>query len=148
MIRKRLSVLRVLEACVFFAIPCLSSGAQGGNRTIAQFAHTAWGANDGAPGPVLALAQGLDGYLWLGTPDGLYRFDGVLSERYEPQSGGPFPVGAVTALLALPDGSLWIAFRPGAISLLRNGKARNFTDRDGLSSPGIRHFAQDQEGTI
>jgi ligand-binding sensor domain-containing protein len=31
-----------------------------------------------------ALAQTTDGFLWLGTAQGLYRFDGVSFERYEP----------------------------------------------------------------
>ena len=93
MIRKCLYVLQVLEACLFFAIACSSSGAQGGNRTIAQFAHTAWGAKDGAPRPIRALAQGSDGYLWLGSTNGLYRFDGITFERYQPASGRPIPGG-------------------------------------------------------
>ena len=45
--------------------------------SIAQFAHTAWSAKDGVPSMIQALAQTKDGYLWLGTPGGLYRFDGV-----------------------------------------------------------------------
>jgi PAS domain S-box-containing protein len=117
-------------------------------RTIGQFQHTAWGPKDGAPSPVTRLAQTSDGYLWLGGHDGLYRFDGVVFERYQPQSGGPFPVGTVSSLLALPTGDLWIAFMPGAISLLRNGNATNYTTRDGVPNGGIWSFAQDREGTI
>jgi PAS domain S-box-containing protein len=117
-------------------------------RTIGQFQHTEWGPKDGAPSPVTRLAQSADGYLWLGTHDGLYRFDGVVFERYQPQSGGPFPIGAVSSLLALPNGDLWIAFMPGAISLLRQGIAMNYTTRDGVPNGGIWSFAQDRDGTI
>ncbi len=39
--------------------------------------HVSWSQHDGGPGPVLALAQTPDGWLWLGTTSGLYRFDGV-----------------------------------------------------------------------
>jgi ligand-binding sensor domain-containing protein len=35
-------------------------------------------------GSVLALQKSTDGFLWLGTAQGLYRFDGVSFERYEP----------------------------------------------------------------
>jgi PAS domain S-box-containing protein len=117
-------------------------------RTVGQFQHTAWGPKDGAPSPVTRLAQTSDGYLWLGSHDGLYRFDGVVFERYQPQSGGPFPVGTVSSLLALPTGDLWIAFMPGAISLLRNGNATNYTTRDGVPNGGIWSFVQDREGAI
>ena len=117
-------------------------------RTIKQFQHTAWGPKDGAPSPVTRLAQTSDGYLWMGSHDGLYRFDGVVFEHYQPQSGAPFPVGTVSALLALPNGDLWIAFMPGAISLLRNGNATNYTARNGVPNGGIWSFAQDRDGTI
>jgi PAS domain S-box-containing protein len=93
------------------------------------------------------LAQTSDGYLWLGGPEGLYRFDGVVFERYQPQSGGPFPV-RVSSLLALPNGDLWIGFPSRGISLLRNGQATNYTSRDGVPEGVIRSLAQDREGTI
>ena len=46
-------------------------------KSITQLTHTAWSAKDGIPGPVRAMAQTQDGYLWLGTEAGLYRFDGL-----------------------------------------------------------------------
>src|ERR1700679_2943505 len=81
-----------LQICLFLALTCSCAAALDSDRTIAQFAHTSWGARDGAPSPVTALAQTSDGFLWLGSPDGLYRFDGVVFERYRPQSGGLFRV--------------------------------------------------------
>jgi ligand-binding sensor domain-containing protein len=122
----------MLEVCLFLALACSCSAALDSDRTIAQFAHTAWGPNDGAPSAIDALAQTPDGYLWLGSHDGLYRFDGVVFERYQPQSGDPFPARAVSSLLALPNGDLWIGFFPGAITLLRNGIAKNYTVREGV----------------
>jgi PAS domain S-box-containing protein len=127
---------------------CACSAAFGSDRTIAQFAHTAWDAKEGAPSAITALAQSVDGYLWLGNHDGLYRFDGVVFERYQPQSGGPFPVGTVSSLMALPNGDLWIAFMPGVICLLRNGNATNYTAREGVPNGGIWSFARDRNGTI
>src|SRR6266850_7969229 len=49
--------------------------------TIAQYIHTAWKAQDGAPADAWSLAQTADGWLWLGTSTGLYRFDGIRFER-------------------------------------------------------------------
>jgi len=94
------------------------------------------------------LAQTSDGYLWLGSPDGLYRFDGVVFERYQPQSGGPLPGRTVNSLLALPNGDLWIGFSSGGISLLRHGNATNYGVREGVPDGVIWSFAQDREGTI
>jgi PAS domain S-box-containing protein len=136
-----------LQICLLLAVLGSSAAAFDSDRTIAQFAHTAWGPKEGAPSPVTALAQTSDGYLWLGSPDGLYRFDGVVFERYQPQTGGPFPTQDVSSLLALPNGDLWIGFMPGAISLLRNGNATNYTAREGVPGP-VWAFAQDRGKTI
>ena len=140
--------VRTLEACLFFALACSRGAALESDRTIAQFAHTAWGPKDGAPSVVTALAQTSDGYLWLGSPEGLYRFDGVVFERYQPESGGPFPARRVTSLLALSNGDLWIGSRSGVIGLLRHGKATNYTTRDGVPGGAVWNLAQDREGTI
>ena len=139
---------RMLQVCLFLALACSCAAALESDRTIAQFAHTAWGSKDGAPSPVTALAQTPDGYLWLGSPDGLYRFDGVVFERYQPQSGGPLPAHTVSSLLALPNGDLWIGYSSGGIGLLRHGNATIYTAREGVPNGVIWRFAKDREGTI
>jgi PAS domain S-box-containing protein len=141
-------MVRLLELCLFLALACSCAAALDSDRTIDQFAHTAWGPKDGAPSPVTVLAQTPDGYLWLGCPDGLYRFDGVVFERYQPQSGGPFPVSSVNSLLALPNGDLWIGFASGGISLLRRGDVTNDSVREGVPEGVVWSLAQDREGTI
>jgi len=54
------------------------------NRMLSELRHTSWTIKDGVRGDVLALAQTTDGYLWLGTADGLCSFDGAHFKRYEP----------------------------------------------------------------
>lgn len=125
-----------------------SSLAQTSDRTISQYVHTAWAAKDGAPGNVFALAQTTDGFLWLGTMQGLYRFDGITFERYKPRSGPPFPSPFVTSLLALPNGDLWIGFRDGGVSRLHDEKNTNYTNSDGVPSGRVAKLAQDLDGTI
>src|SRR5258708_27498462 len=49
--------------------------------------HTGWGVSDGVPPNITDLAQTADGYLWIGTAGGLYRFDGVRFERFQPLNG-------------------------------------------------------------
>ena len=47
-------------------------------RRITQYAHTAWRMQDGfLNGAPNAIAQTSDGYIWIGTQAGLWRFDGV-----------------------------------------------------------------------
>ena len=146
--RRPREVAHSLLICLLGVLACRTASAQIRDRTIQQFVHTAWGEKEGAPGGILALAQTQDGYLWLGTSSGLYRFDGVSFEQFRPQSGPALPPGPVRSLLALPNGNLWIGFDDGKISLLRNGTATNYTILDGVPSGRIRGFEQDRAGTL
>ena len=118
------------------------------DRTMAQFYHTAWTIEDGAPSGIFSLAQTKDGYIWLGTYSGLFRFDGVRFERYQPERGDPFPSQDISQLLATPDGGLWIGFRPYGAVFLENGRGRSYGEREGLPPSGINELALDQEGAI
>jgi len=96
-------------------------------------AHTSWTGRDGAPGDVSALAQTSDGYLWLGTPLGLYRFDGLqfLSYPITPLDA-KLPSSNIEALGADPDAGLWIGFRIGGIShLAADGTVTSYNIRNG-----------------
>jgi ligand-binding sensor domain-containing protein len=44
---------------------------------LADYTLTSWSRKDGLTGPVWAIAQDGDGFLWIGNDDGLVRFDGV-----------------------------------------------------------------------
>ncbi|MBS2024652.1 MAG: hypothetical protein JST92_19795, partial [Deltaproteobacteria bacterium] len=78
-----------------------------------------WDADRGLPhGSVTCLAQTHDGYLWLGTFNGLARFDGVRFTVFRPPAV-PFPEAAVLALFVDAQGTLfasgfgWLAVRQG-----------------------------------
>lgn len=115
--------------------------------SIAQLQHTAWTVKEGAPPDVWALAQAPDGYLWLGTGAGLYRFDGVRFERFQPRSG-QFRSNNMTALTALPSGELWIGYYFGGASVLKDGQVTNFGEREGMPGGVVFRFVQDLDGGL
>lgn len=90
-------------------------------KAVTQFVHTSWTEKDGAPHGIWALAQTTDGYLWLGTDAGLFRFDGLRFVRFEPQAGESLPGARVFRLLATHDGALWISWARDAWYRLFNG---------------------------
>ncbi|MEJ0027147.1 MAG: two-component regulator propeller domain-containing protein [Rhizomicrobium sp.] len=122
------------------------AAAADANRTIRGYVHTAWTLADGAPPDVWALAQSPDGYLWLGTGAGLFRFDGIRFERVKPTAGDAFPSTDVTNLLATPTGDIWIGYQNGGVSLLRNGRLKNFFDGPLSQSPN--DFALDADNVL
>src|ERR1700758_3295817 len=74
---------------------------------ISQYSHTAWTARDGfSVGTIFAMAQTPDGYLWLGSEFGLFRFDGVHDVPWQPPAGQHLP-DAPYSLVVTCDGTLW-----------------------------------------
>jgi signal transduction histidine kinase/ligand-binding sensor domain-containing protein len=120
---------------------------------LAQLQHAVWRGRDGAPGEIYAVAQTRDGFLWLGTGTGLYRFDGVRFDKVEALFGFSMPSNDVSALMADADGGLWVGYRFGGASLIRNGRVRHFQrDLEGNDSfPGngsTRAFAVGKDGLV
>lgn len=143
-----MKVVRILSICTFLLWFATSASALNPDRDIHQLAHRSWGQKQGYPGRTRALAQTPDGFLWLGSDNGLFRFDGVHFERYMPKSGDKLPASIVRSLLALQDGSLWIAYaQSGKICALRNGSVKCYGKTDGVTwNPTA--IVQDHEGTI
>jgi len=134
--------------CLLIVFHCVPTFALDRDRSILQFHHTAWGVNDGAPSEVSALAQTEDGYLWIGSPQGLFHFDGVKFEEYKPQPGVELPSHGIYHLLATADGGLWIAFAPTGLGFLRDGSLTVFTKPEELADSQIHSFARDHDGRI
>jgi len=128
------------------ASPPLGGTAQS-RLALSQYHHTAWTTRDGAPASIFALAQTDDGFLWLGTTGGLFRFDGVRFELVEKAGGAQLPSGNISALLSTPEG-LWIGYRLGGVSLLAKDTMRTFGSQDGLPERSVWAITRDSTGTM
>ena len=95
---------------------------------------------------MVALAQSSDGRLWIGATTGLYTFDGVRFEEFDPAGGQRMPARGVNALLALPDGSLWIGFLYGGVSVLAGDRLVHHAEPEGLPASTVMAFALDLAG--
>lgn len=112
---------------------------------ISQHGHVAWRTQAGdLPGMPMALAQGPDGYLWIGTLNGLVRFDGVRFTRWHALEGKQLPSEGVTRLLATPDGSLWIGTTQG-LARWAKGRLDNYSPAPGGA---IMSITQDRQGAV
>lgn len=117
--------------------------------SIHEYHHTAWTVRQGAPGQITALAQSRDGFLWLATQSGLFRFDGIGFERIAPIGADAFPTESVAALYAPPSGGVWVGLRYGVVSFVaEDGSVRHYDENDGLPTGSVYGFAQDRDGTL
>lgn len=116
--------------------------------SLSQLHHTAWTARDGAPADIAAIAQTRDGHLWLATPGGLFKFDGLRFERLDLFPGEPQRSQHVFGLRGLPDGSLWIGYRRGGGSVLRGRTLTHYLAKTDLGKSSIYGFDQDKDGVV
>ena len=115
---------------------------------LSDYTHNAWGALQGAPVDVLKFAQGKDGWLWIATATGLYRYDGVRFERTDTVYGHRLPSSNVLGLAATADGAVWVGYRLGGVSVFRADGARTYTPADGLPTGAVFHIEAAPDGAI
>jgi PAS domain S-box-containing protein len=112
---------------------------------INQYAHTAWKVGEGfTKGTIKTIAQTPDGYLWLGTEFGLFRFDGVRTFPSEPPGNEHLPSNLIRRLLVARDGTLWIGTHKGLASW-KDGKLTLYPEVPGQR---VDTLLEDREGTV
>jgi signal transduction histidine kinase/ligand-binding sensor domain-containing protein len=141
---------RVWKSAIWLSIAllCAPIFAIDRDRSLTQLSHTGWTSKDGAPGKILAMAQTTDGFLWLGTAQGLVRFDGVRFQTFVPRPGQMLPSATIRTLFAAPDGGLWIGFKSEGMSFLKDGNVTSYGEKDGLLPGMISAFALDRRGSM
>ena len=124
----------LLPAAVLLAAS--SAFALDPHKGLTQYSRTTWTQQQGLPqDTVRAIAQTADGYLWVGTDEGLARFDGYEFTTFRKDSGD-LPSNSITALAAGADGALWIG-TPSGLTQYRDKRFHTYTTRSGLPDDSI-----------
>ena len=118
------------------------------DASVPHLKQTVWTRRDGAQTNLGPMAQTTDGYLWLGTANGLFRFDGLHFEEVDLPGHPELRAAEVYSLLATPDGGLWIGYTLGGIASLKEGQATSYTVKDGLPAGSVYMMAQGSDGTL
>jgi anti-sigma regulatory factor (Ser/Thr protein kinase) len=114
----------------------------------AAYQHTAWTAANGAPPRISDMAQTRDGWLWLGTADGLFRFDGLRFERYPLPPGQGLGRDRINNLYAAPNGDLYISFFAEGVAVLHPDGRVEDLPRQANPRNGIGAMALDGDGSL
>src|ERR1044071_9290311 len=113
------------------------------------FVSRTWRTQDGLPeSRIRALAQTPDDYLWIGTPGGLARFDGVRFVVYSRFNTPAMTDDNIRALSVGRDGSLWIATDGGGLLHYQDGRFRSFGPGEGLGNEFVSAVLEDRKGQI
>lgn len=125
------------------------------DKAITQYVQTAWNSSSGLPeNSVHAIAQTDDGYLWLGTEEGLTRFDGVRFVTYTYHNSPGLASDFISVLAAARDGSLWAGTDSGVTHVRSAGPTRSnlkfesYTTSQGLSGNDVTALCEDRDGAM
>src|SRR5215470_10177135 len=108
------------------------------NRSTLQYITDSWTTENGFPGGrVDGIAQTSDGYLWIGTENGLFRFDGISFLDIQKSYPAISPITHVLGLASDFDGDLWVRLQgPNALHY-HNGRFETVAFEIGSPEAGI-----------
>ncbi|MEI9975869.1 MAG: two-component regulator propeller domain-containing protein [Ignavibacteriota bacterium] len=148
-VRRAKALANVLAWLIVLSLPATPLAlAQLRSLDLSQYLHTSWTAQEGyfrgAGISNNGIAQTADGYIWILSPTGVFRFDGARFVEWKPPNGESFPGSPPSQMLASRDGSLWLAGH-GVAQRRADGTWHKYQELDNL----IRvRLAEDKSGVI
>jgi diguanylate cyclase (GGDEF)-like protein len=138
---------------------CLASFAPGfardlplagsGDKPLTAFFRETWTTREGLPhNQVNAIAQTPDGYLWLGTWEGLVRYDGLEFHVFDRGNTPAMRDNGVRSVRASADGAVVVGTSRGGVSVKRGDQWRTWTMADGLAQDEIMDALLDRRGRL
>ena len=110
---------------------------------------TIWTVENGLPqNTIQALLQTHDGFIWIGTPSGLVRFDGLNFKTYNRWNIQAIKNDNITSLYEDQNHVLWVGTEGGGLCALQNSTWSNYSTDNGLSSNEVRAITSDFQGNL
>ncbi len=126
----------------------VSAFALNPSRALTQSRISVWTSESGLPQNTIdALVQTRDGYLWMGTEEGLVRFDGVRFVVHDRQNAPALRSAFVSSLYETHDGTLWIGTYGGGLARLRAGRIEAFHP-ELLGTDRLREMYETADGAL
>jgi diguanylate cyclase (GGDEF)-like protein len=117
-------------------------------RELDQYSVEYFATENGLPqSSVLAMVQTRDGYLWLGTYEGLARFDGLNFTVFNKNNTPEMESNGVKALAEDPQGGLWVGTTAGLLRYYQ-GRFVRVGSREGLPDPFVLCLLADRNGVL
>ena len=130
---------------ILFATSASRILALDSENRISQYGHSVWRLQDGYfGGAVFDVTQTADGYIWVSSETGLYRFDGVRFVQWSAQSDKESTLSHVTGLQGARDGSLWMRTNDDLAHVVA-GRLTRFQENEGWV---VLDLIQDKDGEI
>ncbi|MGD0744747.1 MAG: two-component regulator propeller domain-containing protein, partial [Verrucomicrobiota bacterium] len=131
---------------VGFAI-CSSGGVTG--EPGSHFTVDSWSTREGLPqSSVISVIQTRDGYLWLGTLNGLVRFDGSHFKVFDEENTPGLKSDRIVFLFEDTRTNLWVGTDAGGVALVKDGRVTNFEIGRSGHDGGLLYAFEDLNGLV
>ena len=120
------------------------------SKTLFQYNIQTWNRQNGLPfNRISAITQTTNGYLWMGTQNGLVCFDGVDFTRTAIPNRPGWRSMSVKCLTPSPRGGLWFGLDAGAFGYLNSSNHFESFRGDWLNNQMfVSGIAEEQDGTV
>lgn len=121
----------------------LSSGQE-----LRDYRHTSWSVENGLSA-VFAMQQAPDGFLWLTTAKGVFRFDGVRFESLDEVTNGAVHNAEIDYAYASPSGNVWLTTISSGLLLWKHNTVTRYPDRRCTPAQAkTENIVEDADGTL
>lgn len=118
-------------------------------KNIKKYLHKNWQYEEGLPfNTIISITQTKDGYLWLGSKQGIIKFDGVKFTEFSEENYPELESGGIWVVYGDSKNNLWIGTDGNGLLKYKNGKFEKFTTDQGLADNVVWTIYEDSEGNI
>lgn len=121
---------------LFLLMSCLTLPAQDSGLSFEQISYD----EDFSPSMISSMVQSKKGFIWIGTENGLFRYDGYSFYRYirDKNTQGSLSNNHINVIFEDSDGNLWVGTNHGVNLFKRN--TNNFEEIDVTPIKGGRNY--------
>jgi PAS domain S-box-containing protein len=109
--------------------------------------HTARTIENGISA-VWTIQQAPNGFLWLTTPTGVFRFDGVRFESTDEVTNRQVHNADIVTVFPSPSGGVWLTTRTQGLLLWKDNRVTNYPDRRCTPAQGLDGIVEDRDGSL
>lgn len=118
-------------------------------KPISAFYRETWTTRQGLPhNQINAIVQTPDGYLWLGTWEGLVRYNGFEFSLFNRSNTPALKDNGVRSLNVGADGAVVVSTSRGGVSVLRGEHWETWTQANGLAQDEVMDAIVDRQGRL
>ena len=119
------------------------------DKPLSAYYRETWTTRQGLPhNQVNAIAQSPDGYLWLGTWEGLVRYNGLEFHVFDRANTPELKDNGIRSVRTSADGAVVIGTSRGGVTVKRGDRWRTWMEKDGLAQEEVMDALLDREGRL